>query len=194
MSQTIIADNQQPPHFVLTKGLTQVMLGAPQTVYTGGLLRATVRYFDPDRARPGVPEDVAALVDKLGSDVVGVQLVNLNRTETRNVIIQAGAFGEHQFTKVQFQEVDSEEVHQSGLFRLMQSFSLLNCRLRQRFGWRLDCAALRIRQATPSLGMGIRYRCHFNKVTDYIRRSGIPGHGILSDLPDLQSSNRAICV
>ena len=70
--ETIIADNQQPPHFVLTKGLTQVMLGAPQAVYTGGLLRATVRYFDPDRARPGVPEDVAALVDKLGSDVVGV--------------------------------------------------------------------------------------------------------------------------
>ena len=105
---TIIADNQQPPHFVLTKGLTQVMLGAPQAVYTGGLLRATVRYFDPDRARPGVPEDVAALVDKLGPDMVGVQLVNLNRTETRNVIIQAGAFGEHQFTKVQFQEADSE--------------------------------------------------------------------------------------
>ena len=106
--ETIIADNQQPPHFVLTKGLTQVMLGAPQAVYTGGLLRATVRYFDPDRARPGVPEDVAALVDKLGSDVVGVQLVNLNRTETRNVIIQAGAFGEHQFTEVQFKEVDPD--------------------------------------------------------------------------------------
>lgn len=106
--ETIIAENQQPPQFVLTKGLTQVMLGAPQAVYTGGLLRATVRYFDPDRARPGVPEDVAALVDKLGSDVVGIQLVNLSRTETRNVIIQAGAFGEHQFTKVQFQEVDAE--------------------------------------------------------------------------------------
>ena len=106
--ETIIAENQQPPQFVLTKGLTQVMLGAPQAVYTGGLLRATVRYFDPDRARPGVPEDVATLVDKLGSDVVGVQLVNLNRTETRNVIIQAGAFGEHQFTKVQFQETDGE--------------------------------------------------------------------------------------
>lgn len=106
--ETIIADNQQPPQFVLTKGLTQVMLGAPQAVYTGGLLRATVRYFDPDRARPGVPEDVAALVDKLGSDVVGIQLVNLSRTETRNVIVQAGAFGEHQFTTVQFQETNGE--------------------------------------------------------------------------------------
>ena len=104
--ETIITDNQQPPQFVSTKGLTQVMLGAPQAVYTGGLLRATVRYFDPDRARPGVPEDVAALVAKLESDVVGVQLVNLSRTETRNVIIQAGAFGEHQFTTVQFQETN----------------------------------------------------------------------------------------
>ena len=127
--ETIIADNQQPPQVVLTKGLTQVMLGAPQAVYTGGLLRATVRYFDPDRARPGVPEDVAALVDKLGSDVVGVQLVNLNRTETRNVIIQAGAFGEHQFTRVRFQETDGDAKFIGaglGLFRLMRSSSPSN--------------------------------------------------------------------
>ena len=73
----IIADNRSPPHAVLTKGLTQVATGAPESVYNGGLLRATVRYFDPDRARPGLPPDVSALVDALASDRVGIQLVNV---------------------------------------------------------------------------------------------------------------------
>jgi hypothetical protein len=36
---------------VLTKGLQQVTMGAPQTLYNGGLLQARVRYFDMDRRR-----------------------------------------------------------------------------------------------------------------------------------------------
>ena len=104
----IIADNQWPPNPVVTKGLTQVTMGSPQPIYNGGLLRATVRYYDMDLARPGLPKDVAALVDKLEADRVGIQLVNLNRTETRNVIVQAGAFGEHWFTQVQFQTTNQE--------------------------------------------------------------------------------------
>ena len=101
---TIIADNRSPPNPVLTKGLTQVALGAPESVYNGGLLRATVRYFDPDRARPGLPPDVSALVDALEPDRVGIQLVNVSASATRNLIVQAGAFGEHRFTEVRFQE------------------------------------------------------------------------------------------
>ena len=100
----IVEANYFPPNPVVTKGLTQVTMGCPQSVYNGGLLRATVRYFDPDRARPGLPPDVAALVDKLAPDVAGIQLVNLNRHETRNLIVQAGAFGEHQFTEVRHGE------------------------------------------------------------------------------------------
>ncbi len=100
----LIAGNVAPRNPVFTKGLTQVMLGAPQSVYNGGLLRATVRYFDDERARPGLPEDVAALVDRLGPDIVGIQLVNLSRNEPRSLIVQAGAFGEHQFTEVTYGE------------------------------------------------------------------------------------------
>ena len=96
----LIADNVWPPNPVYTKGLTQVTMGAPQSVYTGGLLRATVRYFDADRARPGLPLDVAALVDRLEGDGAGVQLVNLNACETRNLIVQAGAFAEHEFVEL----------------------------------------------------------------------------------------------
>ena len=79
-------------------------MGAPQSVYNGGLLRATVRYFDQDRARPGLPPDVSALVDHLDAERTGVQLVNTSAGETRDLIVQAGAFGEHQFTEVRFNE------------------------------------------------------------------------------------------
>ena len=111
--EEIITTNYFPPSPVFTKGLTQVTMGAPQSVYNGGLLRATVRYFDRDNARPGLPKDVAALVDKLASDAVGIQLVNLSTTETRNAIVQAGAFGEHQFTALKYQETSQEGLHQN---------------------------------------------------------------------------------
>ena len=111
--EEIITTNYFPPNPIFTKGLTQVTMGAPQSVYNGGLLRSTVRYYDWDNARPGLPKDVAALVDKLGSDVVGIQLVNLSRTETRNAIVQAGAFGEHQFTVLKHREMSQEGLHQN---------------------------------------------------------------------------------
>ena len=117
---TIVDDNRWPPHNprvpgrrdyggenadpVRTVGLTQVMLGAPRALYNGGLLRATVRYFDIDRQRPGVPEDVAVLVDEIGDDRVGIQFVNMNTSQSRNLIVQAGAFGEHSFTEVRYVE------------------------------------------------------------------------------------------
>jgi hypothetical protein len=96
----MIADNSGIPNPVSTETLTQVMLGAPGAVYNGGLSRATVRYFDPDRSRAGLPQDVAALVDRLRPDRVGIQLVNLSRDQTRRLIVQAGAFGEHRFSRV----------------------------------------------------------------------------------------------
>ncbi len=80
------------------------MLGAPHSVYHGGLLRGTVRYFDKDFVRPGLPKDVSALVDMLSPNGVGIQLVNLSSGETKNLIVQAGAFGEHQFTDLRWDE------------------------------------------------------------------------------------------
>ncbi len=68
-----------------------------------------MRYYDRDRVRPGLPPDVALLVDELTADSVGVQLVNTSRNEARNLIVQAGAFGEHQFTKVRYEDGDSEQ-------------------------------------------------------------------------------------
>jgi hypothetical protein len=52
-----------------------------------------VLYLDPERGRPGLPADVAALVDTVEPDRTGLQLVNLSATQTRRVIVQAGSFG-----------------------------------------------------------------------------------------------------
>ncbi|MBI1354350.1 MAG: hypothetical protein GC160_08385 [Acidobacteria bacterium] len=80
-----------------TDNLTQLTLGG----YFGNsklwALHARLRYFDPSRGRPGLPKDVGALVEKLTSDSVTVQLVNLDPVESREVLVQAGGYGEHVF-------------------------------------------------------------------------------------------------
>jgi hypothetical protein len=87
---------------VTTEALVQLMLGAPQILYNGALLHASVRYFDPARKRPGIPPDVAALVRKLGPDGATLELVNLSPLHHRDVIVQAGTFGEHSFTTAKY--------------------------------------------------------------------------------------------
>jgi hypothetical protein len=83
------------------EGLVQCTLGGPMTLYNGGLLQGRVRHFDPDRGRPGLPEDVAALVSGLDADATELELVNLG-AESRTVAVQAGVYGEHQFETVTY--------------------------------------------------------------------------------------------
>jgi len=92
---------------VTTEALVQLTLGAPQIIYNGGLLLCQVRYFDVQRRRPGLPEDVAALVEKIDAEVIVVHLVNLSVFEARDLIIQAGAFGEHRFTSLEYDQRSS---------------------------------------------------------------------------------------
>jgi hypothetical protein len=93
---------------VLCEALVQLTLGAPQPIYNGGLLHAPVRYFDGLRRRPGLPEDVAALVERVEADRVVVHLVNLSVLDSRTVVIQAGVFAEHRFTVVDYPERTSD--------------------------------------------------------------------------------------
>lgn len=102
--QEIIDDNNWPPNPVIVKALVQTTMGTPATLYNGGILRATVRYFDSDEEQPGLPPDVSALVDELSAESVGIQLVNTSHSETRKLIVQSGAYGEHSFTTVKFEE------------------------------------------------------------------------------------------
>jgi hypothetical protein len=83
---------------VVTEALEQLTMGGPQTIYWGGLAQGRVRYFDAEESRPGLPEDVAALVSRLSEDGVELSLVNLSPAHARTVIVQAGCFGEHMFS------------------------------------------------------------------------------------------------
>ncbi|MEZ4729829.1 MAG: hypothetical protein R3E79_22075 [Caldilineaceae bacterium] len=83
-----------------TEALTQLMLGGIPTGRTGASLHARLRYFDPTQRRPGIPEDVAALVEKMTADETVVTFVNVNQIESRTVVVQGGAYGEHQIEAV----------------------------------------------------------------------------------------------
>lgn len=89
---------------IAVKALQQVTMGTPQIIYNGGLLRATVRYYDMDKIRPGLPQDVAALVTGLDAGRAVIELVNMSTLYTRKLIVQAGAFGEHNFTNVNYKD------------------------------------------------------------------------------------------
>lgn len=100
----IYADDLYPNNPVVTKALVQTTMGTPQTIYNGGLLRATVRYFDADKRVPGLPANIAALVESLQNDGAILHLINLSLTDSHRVMIQAGAFGEHSFTSLSYQK------------------------------------------------------------------------------------------
>lgn len=93
---------------VVTEALVQLTLGAPQIVYNGGLLYCRVRYYDASTQQPGLPADVAALVEIVEDKRTVLRLVNLSGQETRTVIIQAGGFAEHQFVRARYEERISE--------------------------------------------------------------------------------------
>ena len=93
---------------VLCEALVQLTLGAPAPIYNGGLLHAPVRYFDGQRQRPGLPPDVAALVERVEDDLIVLTLVNLSVLDARTVVVQAGTFAEHRFTTASYPERTSD--------------------------------------------------------------------------------------
>jgi hypothetical protein len=108
---------------VMIEGLAQLTMGAPMHVYHGGLQHARVRYFDALTKRPGLPESVAALVETLAADSVTLQLVNTSLFDIRELIIQAGTFGEHEFLYAEKLTEDGElieSMHIQGKWLLVQ--------------------------------------------------------------------------
>jgi len=95
---------------MICEGLVQLTMGAPMHVYHGGLQHGRVRYYDAMAKRPGLPDAVGALVETLTDDSVTLTLVNLNLQEERQVIIQAGTFGEHSFCEAVILNQAGEQV------------------------------------------------------------------------------------
>jgi len=95
-----LADNMLDFNPASTDSLVQLMWGALLPGREGGLVNARLRYFDPDRKRAGVPPDVAALVSELSDTRTTVTLINVSPSQPRTVIVQGGAYGEHQLIDV----------------------------------------------------------------------------------------------
>jgi len=110
---------------VYPEGLLQLTLGAPMHISHGGLQHARVRYFDGAECRPGLPHKVSALVEQLSHDSVTLTLVNVDEFDEKTVVIQAGGFGEHRFTKAEARDADG---------KLLQSVPLADKWLSVRLG------------------------------------------------------------
>jgi hypothetical protein len=102
--ETRLADYLLELNPAQTDALANLTLGG----YFGGriwTLHSRFRYFDPARRRAGLPEDVTALVEKLGADAATLTLVNVNPLDARTVVVQAGGYGEHRFDAAQINGV-----------------------------------------------------------------------------------------
>jgi len=96
-ADTRLADYLLDFNPVATNALVNLTLGGYFPVGRIWVLHSRFRYFDPVNRRAGLPDDVGALVEKLGADSATLTLVNVNPLEPRTVVVQAGAYGEHRF-------------------------------------------------------------------------------------------------
>lgn len=97
---TRMADDMHHLLPAITDNLIRLMLGGLPTGRDGYPLHCRLRYFDPARRRAGLPKDVAALVDSMTDDEVSVILLNLDPNDAKTVIVQGGAYAEHQIVQV----------------------------------------------------------------------------------------------
>ncbi len=79
-----------------TDELVELMLGGYFSRGKLWMLHSRFRYFDPVRRRAGVPPHIGALVEKLSADSATVTLVNTDPVNPTELIVQAGAYAEHQ--------------------------------------------------------------------------------------------------
>ena len=74
------------------------------------LLHTRVSYFDPHRCRPGLPEHIAALVNRVTSSSINLMLVNVDPKDCHSILVQAGMFREHEFTWVRYEEGNQVDI------------------------------------------------------------------------------------
>jgi hypothetical protein len=87
---------------MMTDNLVRLSVGGLPVHKRGEMLHAQVRYFDGERQRSGLPPDVAALVTRIERDWIEIEVVNLSPIESRHLVVQGGAYGEHQIVSVEY--------------------------------------------------------------------------------------------
>ncbi len=103
---TRLADDPMKFNPATVETLVRLMLGGFHPGHQGSVLHCRLRYFDPAKRRAGIPDDIAALVEKLSADETIVTLVNVNQSDERTLLVQAGGYAEHQFGSVRLQDRD----------------------------------------------------------------------------------------
>ncbi|UVO55674.1 hypothetical protein [Sphingomonas sp. SUN039] len=104
--QTRLADNAIEKNPVSVEALLHQTMGAlpiahrPEPTHTspeqgGTPLFARLRHFDADRRQPGLPSDVAVLVQAMDSRSTKFSIVNLDPAAPRRLIVRGGGYGEH---------------------------------------------------------------------------------------------------
>ena len=93
---TRLADDPLKFNPASVDSLIELATGGLPTRHHGKLLFSRLRYLDPVRRRAGLPEGVAALVERMTGDETRVTLVNTNAVDARTVLVQGGAYAEHQ--------------------------------------------------------------------------------------------------
>ncbi|MEI7722732.1 MAG: hypothetical protein WCI86_03265 [Actinomycetota bacterium] len=84
---------------VYFEGLGQMVFGGPMHISHGGLQHGKVRFFDGKLQRPGLPPDVAVIVDGMDATTLSMQVANIG-ADSQELFIQAGTFAEHRFESV----------------------------------------------------------------------------------------------
>lgn len=102
LSDKRLADNMLDLNPVTTSALVHLTQGGIEPSREGDLFNARLRYFDPARKRAGLPEDVAALISEMTDTTTVVTLVNLSNSDPRTVVVQGGAYAEHQIESVEW--------------------------------------------------------------------------------------------
>ena len=97
---TRMSDDMNGFNPAMVSRLTELMLGGLPTERLGFPLHCRVRYFDSESRRAGMPEDVGALVESMSADEMTLTLVNTDQVAARTVVVQGGAYAEHQFLDV----------------------------------------------------------------------------------------------
>ena len=93
---------------VYFEGLGQMVFGGPMHISHGGLQHGKVRFFDGKLQRPGLPADVAVIVDGMDATSLSMQVANIG-ADSQELVIQAGTFGEHRFESVVITGADGAE-------------------------------------------------------------------------------------
>jgi hypothetical protein len=94
------SDRSWPRHWTWVGPMVNLMTGGPVPLWHGQLHMARFRYFDPERRRPGISAACAALVEKLSDDAATLVLVNTDPEESHSILVQTGAYAEHQCISV----------------------------------------------------------------------------------------------